>query len=813
MPYINSGMKFSLKFWRWFNRPGGDDIADLIIPEEVAASPHLAKRMILYKDPAIAKFVQQVPLYGGKDAHAVGDLVRLRNNALALITDFGGTKFPLFISAYKQNISEVLQKLDVVRQHQLLLNAEWPSQSDPDFRGKLQSLFNSLGFKPEGEGKVDPQACYKSTENLTLKYYQKIVSTFAIYGPYRGVLVVHSMGTGKTCTAIAAIDNFLAFNKIEEVTKNAADPVDSPVKIARVFTSPKSTDTVTLTKDRSLVRSQVLSPAAAVTKRGTTEKVGGAHKTPRVFFVIPPRANLEQNFRSELTKCPSKIREMIAYQRERGLKIDPQMAANRIINQNVNIFSYVSLSNRLKKGVVSIENSLLILDEAHNFLDPKTQYAAAYNHLYEQIKKTKSCKILLLTGTPIYKSVSDLPKLLNLLKRHDEPKFPESEDAFFEKYFKEGIIDERKFVDDIKGYISFYDAESDISRFAKKVDQLPVITHVTEDHYRRWLESRKNENKSYGFDERAPLIKDLVLAKNPKFKSSISGFYKRSSAINNLPISYRSKGKWPAKLAALAEQIELYPKDKHFVYSRHTAQGANAVGEYLEKELGWDRMSNNRNDHGSNPPKDYNPLAKELSALQNRKPDPAALLTEKAKLIEAHLRKPYKGFIVANKGTSQRDIAYDKLLFNDTDYNVDGKLCRVFIADENFSEGLSLLNTTHVHLLDPTYTDQAFRQIIARAVRLCSHKQLKWPWLARIHRYVAALDDEHPMTDSMLQEYSSAAQSILQQIIDTMKTGSIENGFEKSLTKTKVELPKTKRTLWQRFLALVFRTNKPIQTS
>ena len=45
-----------------------------------------------------------------------------------------------------------------------------------------------------------------------------------------------------------------------------------------------------------------------------------------------------------------------------------------------------------------------------------------------------------------------------------------------------------------------------------------------------------------------------------------------------------------------------YPNEKHFVYSRHTAQGANALEEYLENELGWDRLSNNKADHGSNPP-------------------------------------------------------------------------------------------------------------------------------------------------------------------------------------------------------------------
>ena len=811
-------MKFSLKkVWKWFHTTNdGKDLKELIIPEQVAVDPNLAARVIVYKDAAVARFVQQVPLYAGKEAHDVGDLVRLRNNALALITDFGGIKYPLFISAYKQNIAEVLQKLNVVREHQLLVNAKWPAQSDPDFRSKLQALFEELGFKPEGSDKIDPQACYKSTENVTLKYYQKIVSTFAVYGPYRGVLVYHGLGSGKTCTSIAAIDNFLAFNKVEEVTKNKADPVTTPPKIAKALTTPSRATSapISLEKDRHLISTGSLSPAAAVTRKVVTPlQTGGAAKNiPKVFFVIPPKANLEQNFRSELSKCPSRLKEMIAHQKERGLKIDASQAANRIINQNINIISYVSLSNRLRKGVMSLEDSLLILDEAHNFLDPLTQYKAAYNHLYEQIKKTKNCKLLLLTGTPIFKSVADLPRLLNLLKRDTEVKFPETEDAFFAKYFNNGKIDKNKFVNDIKGYISFYDAESDLSRFAKKVELPPIITHVTEQHYSKWRESRKSENHSYGFDVNDMSIKDLVLAKNPKFKSGVSGYYKRSSAINNLPLAYRSKDKWPEKFTAIAKQLELYPKDKHFIYSRHQAQGANAMGEFLQSMMGWDRMSNNKYDHGTKGPTEYNPLARELTALKNKKLEKAAYIAEKAAVIQRHLKSPYKGFVVANKGTSQRELTYDKEIFNDTEDNVDGKLCRVFIVDDALAEGLSLMNTTHVHLMEPVFSEQAYRQIIGRARRLCSHRQLAWPWQLRVHQYVTNLDEEHPMTDGLLKEYSSEAQAVLQQIIDTVKDASLENGFVKSLPQTVTMPASVKKSLWNRLLELLFKKKKVATT-
>ena len=815
------GMPSFLKFWKWFRSSESKEeisITEMIVPETIATSSKLAKRVIRYRDPEVLKFIVQVPYYQNIHAHELGDLVRLKNDALAMITDVRGRNFPLIISPYRSDLPSLLEKLNIIRQHQQMVNTDWPLQNDPRFKEKLQRIFSNMGLKPEGGNFVNPQACFKDDGNIVLKYYQKIVSTYSVYGPYRGVLVVHSMGTGKTCTAIAAIDNFLAFCKLEQETLNKADPVSDPVKIKQLHDpiSPLPSQISLKAKDVTptkldAVEGGVVSPAAIVTANPKSSamptQLGGAATkaslSNRIFVVIPPSANLEQNFRSELSRCPSKIKEMILAQKEKGSKLDANAVVNRIINQNLTIISYVSLSNRLKKNLMTIDNCLLILDEAHNFLEPPPQFAAAYKHLYEVIKKTQNVKLLLLTGTPIYKSVTDLPRLLNLLKRSTEEKFPETEHEFFAKYFVNGKINAHKFGHDIQGYISFYDAENDLSYFAKKVEMLPIITHVTDEHYLKWLESRKTENKSYGFGDKLPPMNSLVTIKNPKFKSPVSGYFKRSSAVANTPLNYRRTGRWPDKFTALAAEITKYPKEKHFVFSRHTAYGANALGQYLEQELGWDRMSNNKQDHGSNPPTYFNPLAKELTAWKDRsaKSDPEIARSQKLSILKKHVKKPYQGFVVANKATTQRDLNYGKVIFNDIPDNIDGKICRVFIADERFSEGLSLLNTTHVHVLDSTYSHQQYRQIIARAVRNCSHKNLKFPWQVKIHKYLSSLDDEHPMTDDLLKDYSDASQAILQQVIDGLVKNSIEAGFS-DLHKHHVPQILAKESLWARFMKL-----------
>ena len=82
----------------------------------------------------------------------------------------------------------------------------------------------------------------------------------------------------------------------------------------------------------------------------------------KIYVVIPPVRSLEENYRNEVSKtCPSVIKEFVekAEFNKDGSKPkrDP---TNRVINKNVKIISYVSLSNRVKKGLIKLDNALFI---------------------------------------------------------------------------------------------------------------------------------------------------------------------------------------------------------------------------------------------------------------------------------------------------------------------------------------------------------------------------------------------------------------------------------------------------------------------
>ena len=681
---------------------------------------------IVYKKfPKLNDLLRYLPLYD-KGTHDIGDIVKLKNNIIVQIIQYKNRLVPMMFKLNPRDIEYFIK----MNKHQRYINANWPQRSEKNFIKTLQQLFLTYGFSADNKNNsFDPQVCMKLfTTDISLKYYQKISSTFLIYGPYRGLLVWHDLGSGKTCTSIDTIENFI---KLKQLSKGASLRNDNIADI-------------------------------------------------KIYVVLPPTKSLEENYRKELSKCPSIIRELIRESKKRtDLKQD---MTNRIINKYVEIISYVSLSNRVKNGKINLNNSLLIFDEAHQFLYPVRQFASKYAYLREQLRKATNVKMLLLTATPIFRQLTDLPKLLNTLKHvDDKDQLPEDENDFYKKYFQNGKINKTKFADDVKGYISYSNVLDNRSLFAEKIKMPHNISNVSEVHYNKWVETRKNELKTYNVDD--VKAEDLIKLKDPKFIDPLTGYLKKSSAATNYPVrSFKPKNIWTQKFQDLLKNIEKYPDEKHFVFSRHKESGANAVGYYLAQH-GWTRMSNNKNDHGTNPPKDNNKIGEEytklLVQLNKKEISQEKFETLKIRLFkEQGPKRLYNGFVVLNSQSSQKEIKNAREMFNDSKSNVDGKYIRVFIGDDKFAEGVSLFNTRHVHIFEPPYSFQTENQIIGRAIRMCGHKELPGNKRnVRVHKYYAKYEDKN-MTDHELQVYNNMNRDILQQIEETAIETSLEYNIE-----------------------------------
>jgi hypothetical protein len=438
------------------------------------------------------------------------------------------------------------------------------------------------------------------------------------------------------------------------------------------------------------------------------------------------------------------------------------------------------------------------MDEAHNFLAPLPQYKKEYDYLFGAVRATTNVKVVLLTATPIISDMSGVTRLCNLLRTSAQPALPETNAEFSKRYFVGGQFSPDRLEKDLLGYVSFYTAENDHNLFARKLEQPWTVAQVTPDHYKKLRESQKTDLKNLKLEEK-DLADITKLLNNDKFRNPGSGYLLHSSETTNIPRAYKKDGHYPAKFMALKTNLERV-HGKQMVWSRHAPSGANAIGLFLVKN-GWQRISWNRSDHGSNPPKDGTTLARDLQKLRNGEGKfDAKNVAARNELVRRTVRDPLKTFIVLNKDTGGREQAAALLMFNDV------AEIKVIIVDKAFSEGISLENTIAVHLFDPATEFQLRRQIIGRAVRMCSHSLVRpADRTVKVFEYIADYVGQ-PTADSIINNYAMEAGKIVMSVVLATQAASLEAKLNVAKNAAALVRAPPARLSWRWWLSFIIRS-------
>lgn len=713
------------------------------------ASPATGVLNAAVVNPRLQAILPEIPLFrGAASMHNIGDILKIWNSRTKsyvicqVVLQRHGNKVSkgLMFMSKDTDFEPMLRRQRALR----MKNLAWPEATDPDFHAKVQRILLEEGIEPKPLGYVDPEACRRQPKKIQLDVHQKILAACLVYGPYPGVIAYHSLGSGKSCSAIHAMNEYLALRE--------------------------SLVSLDLVPDRP---------------------------GPHVLFIIPPRDSLIENLKKELTRCPGFLRDQIEKKNLQG------PALSMLVNKHITVMTYVSLANHLEKGLMRLDDKLILMDEAHNMLYPEPQYRKKYDTLYQALLQAKNSKLLLMTATPVFKNITDLPRLVNLCLGPRRPKLPDTDAGFRERYFQGTELRGNQLEIDLRGTISFFNQENDPSYFARKALMRPDILQTNEDHFTKWKESAQRELQAYKAP--APDAFDH-LEQVPVFKEGMRRMYKGSSEADNYPYrSYKAKGIWTPKFQKLLENIETEPRKKHVIFSRHLEAGVRSIGAYLEK-MGWVRMSNNKSDKVTSPPKQYNRLSEELekAGLLTPGSDGNKLTEEEVQqrrtaIADRLIEKPYYGFILLNKDTVQHEIKRARSMFNAPE-NADGKWARVIVLDESFFEGVSLLQTNVVHLFEPLPNYQSERQAIARAIRRCSHATQPWPWEVKIFKYFHEFEGQ-PMTDQWMQRYNEYSRRVLEQVLQSAEQAS----FEYKFAHYEETLPETEKIAIQRRLSLLER--------
>lgn len=225
--------------------------------------------------------------------------------------------------------------------------------------------------------------------------YQKIVREYLLMEtPYRGLLLYHGLGSGKTCSSIAVAESLLTTKKcyimlpasLSENYRGEIRKCGDPIYAFEQYWESKN---ISSKEDREKAMSM-----------GISEKFLDTHGR---FFVTT--VGKEPNFKTLALDIQKGIREQIDDLLEQRFTF---INYNGISSSNIDTILPPDQPNQF-------DDCVIIIDEAHNLISYALKDTIR-SRLYERIYKAKNCKVVCLSGTPVINKPQEIAYLMNLLR-------------------------------------------------------------------------------------------------------------------------------------------------------------------------------------------------------------------------------------------------------------------------------------------------------------------------------------------------------------------------------------------------------------
>lgn len=700
----------------------------------------------------------------------------------------------------------------------------FPNLDDPNFNVELieKKQFNVLK-KPviknyDNLEKMSEEACNQKI--FELLPHQIFVKNFLSFQtPYNSLLLYHGLGTGKTCSAISICEEMRDYLKQMDIENKiivvASPNVQENFKLQlRNFGKLKKIKNIwTLNACAGNKYLKEINPMnmRGLEKQEVIRLINNLIKNSYVFMGYEQFSNYIEKIVEKYTSPNMSLREKKVV-RKKALK---------------NKFS----------------NRLIVVDEVHNLRSEDSSEKKIADNLFDVAKYSDNLKLLLLSATPLYNSPHEVTWLINLMNMNDG-RSTILDNEIFDKndnliVSDEGIkIGENILKQKLNGYVSYLRGESPLS-FPFKFFPSEILKSNTLNNY---IFPRKQINGLEIIEELNPKITDLAVVSLKRYQSFIYSNIVRK-VVSKLPKKSVNLG-----FQVLNEPLQalniVYPiSDEENIYSKTDDEilkfnFRQALGFYgltntmnfdTQKKAKYEYKDEILESHGrifniENIGKYSSKLEFFLQRLMNTKKGiilifsefidagciPIALALEElgfSRFKNANLFKkmPTKQIdALTLKSTDVKHkaryimITGDKALspnINEeieaaTNKNINGERVKVIIVSRTGTEGIDFKNIRQVHLLEPWYNNNRANQVIGRAVRNCSHKDL--PLEERnveVYKYGTMLEEsEQEAADMYLYRIAERKSIKIGNITRIMKETAIDCLLNKDVITTSKQI-------------------------
>jgi superfamily II DNA or RNA helicase len=696
------------------------------------------------------------------------------------------TLYNVLLTAYKENYDEykleanrIREKIKVLKPPAPIAFRPYPQLSNKNFNEilYLKKEFNRNKSEPEYLNKtfelLAKEKC--SFTEFKLTNNQKFVKNFiSPLTPYNGLLLFHSVGVGKTCTAISIAEQYL-----------------------NEFLDPKRVLVILSSNIKDNFKKQIFDITKYDILTGQSTLCTGT-KYPDMILDkdVISRDLLEKR----INKLIKERYQFIGY-RELVFKVDKIM--EDVKKNEKNEAKHQSRFEDKLKDIFS--NRLIIVDEAHNLRIPsevgKKQVA---NTLSQILQLSENTKLVLMTATPMFNTANEIVWLMNLLLTNDKRPNIKTRDLF-----EDGALTEKgkqELIKATRGYVSYMRGEdpfsfpfrlfpsinkdpkvmqtypkkdvhgrtlakddvikyleltgSDMSQLQKRVyDVLKRQTDMDGDIEEEEEEVKTNElqnmiqlcniaypshddnvQKSYGEEG---FMSCFSVEKNSKNERSAITYSTTCKEKFGEILSYENIHLYSPKIKSIIDYV-IHSKGIVFIYSQYYYSGIYPLAAALE-HIGFVKYNS------KNITKNVT-VDNKFAHLPKR---PSYIVLSRDKFLSPN---------------NDREIAAVK-----SKDNQNGDIIKVIIVSKVGTEGIDFKRIREVHVLEPWFNLNRTEQIIGRAVRTCSHVDLP-PSDRNVTIYLHALkytDDEESI-DLKTYRVAEKKQVAITQVQRVLKENSVD---------------------------------------
>ena len=242
--------------------------------------------------------------------------------------------------------------------------------------------------------------CSIDNSKINLFPQQRLIKDYMQFdSPYRGVLLYHGLGAGKSGASIAAAEGYINKKKMFVLSPAslAVNYENEIVKISSVGLNLKKDWTLLKVAKTNKEVEKILIEKYAI--KTTIIKRDGLVWIPLYENDIPSAITVKSKVDEE---DKSAINLMISH----------------IIRNRYTFISYNGLTQKMIKemGKSPFDNSFVIIDEVHNFASRIVNGSKLARDIYTKMMNAKDCKVILLSGTPIINNPYEIATIINLVR-------------------------------------------------------------------------------------------------------------------------------------------------------------------------------------------------------------------------------------------------------------------------------------------------------------------------------------------------------------------------------------------------------------